>query len=74
MKLIKKHNTASIYIERTPGSNAKFYAKINDVMLDTPFDSQSLAEQFIDGTDDSTTSEQDVRVIDSGYVQARAPK
>ena len=77
MKILKKHNAATIYIERNPGSNAKFYAKIDDVMLDTPFESQSDAEDFVDnwmGTDDSTKPSQDERIVDSGFVTVYAPK
>ena len=77
MKILKKHNAATIYIERNPGANAKFYAKIDDVMLDTPFESQSDAEDFVDnwmGTDDSTDPSQDERIVDSGFVTVYAPK
>lgn len=77
MKLIKKHNAAKIYLERNPGSNAKFYVEIDSTQLPDAFQSQVDAEDFIDnwmGTDDSTDPSQDERIVDSGFVTVYAPK
>ena len=77
MKLIKKHNAAKIYLERNPGSNAKFYVEIDSNILKDAFQSQGDAEDFVDnwmGTDDSTHSDSDARIVDGGIVTVYAPK
>ena len=75
MKVVKRLSAATVYLDKPAGSNAKFYIDIQGERVDMVFDSQADAERFIEdwhGTDDSTAVE--YHVVDSGHVQARAPK
>lgn len=47
MKLIKKHNAAKIYLERNPGSNAKFYVEIDSTQLPDAFQSQGMLKTLL---------------------------
>ena len=76
MKIVKRLNAATVYLDKQAGSNAKFYVKIDNEMIDGSFDSEQDAINFIQdwtGTDDSTSKQLDVRVVDSGFVEVFKP-
>ena len=73
MKVVKRLNAATVYLDKQPGSNAKFYIDLEGERFDGEFNSQADAERFIEdwqGTDDST----EYHLVDSGYVVARPVK